>query len=611
MSSGARSFRRRGSISAVLACLLLGACRGLPPAGERPAAPAGAAIQAHPAAKEDIAPEASSGLRHLESVRARHFMVAAANPYAAAAGYEILLAGGSATDAAIAMSLTLALVEPQSSGIGGGAFLLCFDAGANAVIAYDGRETAPSAATPDMFLGPDGGAMEFLDAVIGGLSVGVPGLLRMLELAHREHGKLPWDRLFAPAIQLAERGFVVSPRLHALLAMDPFLRQSAAPRQQYYLTTGEPLPVGTILTNRPLAEVLRAVASGGADAFYTGAIARDIAAAVQSAAPRPGRLALADLQGYQARKRSPVCSTYRRYRVCGMPPPTSGGITTLQILGMLDTFDLPALPAEGPEATHLYLEASRLAFADRDSYLADPDFVTVPTAALLDPAYLKQRARLILPDHPPGTALPGRPAGAEHRGTDRSPELPSTTHLAAVDADGNAVTMTASIENLFGSRIMVHGFLLNNELTDFSFVPEEDGHSIANRVEPGKRPRSSMNPVLVFAQDTGELKLAIGSAGGSRIIGFVTRVLLLVLDGEMDIQQAIDRPHVLNRNGPTEVENVAGAQAIAESLRARGHEVILGELNSGTQAIVVQRDDRGRHYVGGADPRREGRILGE
>jgi gamma-glutamyltranspeptidase/glutathione hydrolase len=579
----------------IILALVLGlfACQSAPP--ERP---------------EDIAPEAATGRREVQGARATRWMVGAANPYASHAGAQILQQGGDAVDAVIAMSLVLTLVEPQSSGIGGGAFLVMRRPD-GAVTTWDGRETAPAAATPEMFLDAQGAPRPLMEVVPGGLSVGTPGLLRMLEALHRAHGRLPWAALFAPAIQLAEEGFVISPRLHALLQRDPALRADPLARALYYLPSGDARPAGERLTNPALAQTLRAVAQGGADAFYKGEIAQDIARAVQQDPRNPGLLTAADLAGYQPRERPAVCAPYRQWQVCGMGPPSSGGVTPLQTLGIIEHFKPSASPLDEVGRTHLFLEASRLAFADRARYLADADFVPVPVEALLSPDYLRGRAALIDPARSIGEARAGE-VGAPRGAVDRSPELPSTSHLVVVDGDGAAISMTASIEGAFGARLMVRGFLLNNEMTDFSFAPTQDGLPVANRVEPGKRPRSSMAPLLVSERGSGALRLVIGSPGGSRIIPYVTRAVLGVLDEGLDVQSAISRPHVINRNGPTEVELIPGqeaqTQATVAALERLGHQVKVVELNSGLQAIERLPDGALR---GGADPRREGLILGQ
>ena len=540
--------------------------------------------------------------------RAERTMVAAANPHAAEAGLAILRAGGSALDAAIAMQMVLNVVEPQSSGIGGGAFLLHYDKGRGKVRAYDGRETAPAAATPDLFLDATGAPLGFYDAVVGGRSVGVPGLVAMLEMAHRAHGTLPWRELFAPAIRLAEAGFPVSPRLNALAEQDEFLRLDRESRALFYLWYGKAKPVGARLTNPALAETLHRIAQGGAAAFYRGEIAHDIVTAVRAVRANPGRLDEADLAAYQAKERTPVCAPYRRWRVCGMPPPTSGGLTTLAILGILSHFDLAPLAPGSAEAVHLISEASRLAFADRALYIADSDFTDVPITGLLDAGYLAERARLIDPWRSRGRAQPGALPLRKSERPAPSPSLEgaSTTHLSVIDSAGNAVTMTSSIESAFGSRLMTRGFLLNNQLTDFSFVPELDGIAVANRVEPGKRPRSSMAPTLVF-DEAGDLVMVIGSPGGSRIITYVVKTIVAVLDWRLDIQAAIALPHHTNRNGATDLEEGTGLAALQAELSARGHEVKVRPLTSGLHGIVVTPSG----LEGGADPRREGIALGD
>ena len=547
----------------------------------------------------------------LPAAHAADHMVAAANPHAARAGLEILRAGGSALDAAIATQMVLNVVEPQSSGIGGGAFVMHWNEADQRMAAYDGRETAPAAARPDRFLRPDGTPMGMGEAVASGRSVGVPGVLRVLELAHAKHGKLPWQRLFEPAIRLAERGFAVSPRLHRLIASDPLLRRNPAARAYFYLPGGEALPVGYRLRNPELAAVLRRVADEGADAFYRGEIARDIAAAVV-AQPSAGDLTEADLAGYRAIEREPVCGRYRLHRICGMPPPSSGGIGVLAILGILERFPMQRVRGGSREAIHLFSEAGRLAYADRDHYVGDPAFVQVPVEGLIDPAYLRERSSLIRPTSSMGRAAPGKPAGAPAAlGADATVEAAGTSHLSVVDAQGNAVAMTTTVESAFGSRILVHGFLLNNQLTDFSPVPEEDGKPLANRVEAGKRPRSSMAPTFVFAPDGrrqgSSLLLAAGSAGGPAIINYVARLLHYMIDWNFGVRDAIAAPNMGSRNRETELERGSSAEAFADALRAMGHPVAVVDLVSGTQAVARTR----RGLAGGADPRREGVTLGE
>lgn len=562
-----------------------------------------------PSHAQTPAPEAPTGYTPHHATLEKQDMVVAANPLAAAAGREILRRGGTAVDAAIAAQLVLNLVEPQSSGIGGGAFLVYWLAAEHRLTSFDGRETAPAAARPDRFLGPDGKALTFYDAVVGGRSVGVPGALRMMELAHRRYGKLAWSELFVPAIRLADAGFPISPRLHALLAADPYLGQHEPARGYFYAAEGTPKPAGSVLVNPEFGATLRMIAAGGADAFYAGAIARDIANAVDGAPASPGDLTESDLAHYQAKERPAVCGRYRVYRICGMGPPSSGGVTLLEMLGMLETFNLAQDRPPSIRAVHLLAEAGRLAYADRGRYLADGDFVPVSVRGLLDRHYLDIRARLIDPERAmAGPAAPGDPPGshAHNWGADATPELPSTSHISIIDKEGNALAMTTSIENVFGSRIMVRGFLLNNELTDFSFVPEENGRLVANRIEPGKRPRSAMAPTLVF-DGNDRLKMVVGSAGGSAIINDVAKTLVAVLDWQYDMQAAIDLPNDGNRNGATEIEAGPSAQSTAAALAARGHHPQITGRSSGLTGILVTP----KGLEGAADPRRDGAALGD
>lgn len=554
------------------------------------------------------APEAATGVAEDRApARAERQMVAAANPIAAEAGLAILRAGGNAVDAMVTTQLVLNIVEPQSSGIGGGAFLLYWDADGRDLVTLDGRETAPMAATPERFLGADGAPMPFWDAVIGGLSVGVPGTPALMAEAHARYGRLPWESLFTIPIRLAEEGFPVSPRLHALLDGDRALRDDPRARALYYQEDGTPLPVGTMLRNPALAETLRRIAAEGVSAFYEGPIAQDIVATVTGHPTNPGDMTLADLAGYRVIEREPVCVEYRVYEVCGMGPPSSGASTVGQILGLVEGFDLAAM-GPGPEAAHVVSEASRLAFADRNLYLADADFVSVPMRGLLDAGYLDARAGLIAPDASMGEAEPGEPPywreGLLAPSRDTST---GTSHVSIVDSDGNAVSLTTTIESAFGARLMTEsGFLLNNELTDFSFRPEVDGRPVANRVEPGKRPRSSMAPTIVFdAFD--RLYVVVGSPGGSRIIGYVAKSLIAMLDWGMDPQQAAAFPGFLSRNGPTELEEGTAAAEWAPALEAMGHEVELVEMTSGLHAVMVTPSG----LLGGADPRREGAAVGD
>jgi gamma-glutamyltranspeptidase/glutathione hydrolase len=560
-------------------------------------------------------PEETNGFTSKAPAVAIRHMAAAANPLAADAGREILRQGGSALDAAIAMQMVLTLVEPQSSGLGGGAFLIHFDASKKEMRTYDGRETAPAGVTSDLFLDSEGKPLPFSAASIGGHAVGVPGVLRMLEMAHREHGRLPWPRLFEPAMRLAEEGFVVTPRLNKLLDGDKQLREFPAAAAYFYESDGTPRAVGTRLTNRPLFETFRTIASAGVDSFYNGAIARDIVAAVQSAGPRPGSLSLADLANYRAVKRDPVCGPYRGYQVCGMGPPSAGGIAVAQALGILERHKLRPLAPTSVEAVHLISEAERLVFADRNAYVADSDFVFVPVRGLLDKKYLSQRAHLISPDMTMGKAEPGRPANLGFLYAPRVPavdafEIPATSHISVVDGAGNAVAMTTSIENAFGSKVFVRGFPLNNQLTDFSFKPTDGDQLVANRVEPNKRPRSSMAPTIVLDREQ-RLVLTVGSAGGARIIPHVVQTLMGVLEWNLDIQSAISLPHHVSMNGPVELEYGQPIAGLAHALRTLGHTVEIRSQTSGLQGIMVVRRNNTTQLVGGADPRREGQALGD
>ncbi len=551
-------------------------------------------------------------------------LAAAAHPAAVKAGFAVLEEGGTAVDAAIAMQAVLSLVEPQSSGIGGGGFLLFFDRKSGRVTAFDGRETAPRAVDETLFLGPDGKPMAFMDAALGGRAVGVPGVMRMLALAHRRHGRLAWARLFAPAIRLAEEGFPISPRLHAVLARHAaFFRKRGitSPEQlgaagPYFFTKGngakglQPKPVGTILKNPAYARTLRVLADQGVDAFYTGSIARDIVRAVRENPFSPGKMTLADLAAYEAEAEPPLCGRYRVYRLCAMGPPSSGGSTMLAILGILEGFDLARMRPWGPKAVHLYAEASRLAYADRDRYTADARFYPVPLPGLIDRDYLARRRQLIHLDRAMETVAPGHPPGAQDAGVGRGPDHPSTSHLVAIDREGNAVTFTTTVQIAFGSFVMVDGFLLNNQLTDFDFNPRDaQGRPVANRPEGGKKPRSSMTPTFVFGPQ-GRLVMGIGSPGGSRIISYVTKTVIGVLDWKMPIEQAIAAPNLLGRGDSLTIEKGSALEALASALEAMGHRIRRAEMTSGLHGFTVRYDANGRpHYRGGADPRREGIVL--
>ncbi len=547
-------------------------------------------------------PEVASGLAAKTLVVARHRMVVAANPHATDAGLAILEAGGSAVDAAIAVQLVLNLVEPQSSGLGGGAFLIHWNAKAKRVSSFDGRETAPQATDARQFLQPDGTPMPFPAAVLSGASTGVPGVPHLLETAYRAHGKLPWPQLFAPAIALAENGFPVSPRLHALLAAEPGGAASfdAVARAYLFDATGKPWPVGHVLKNPAFAETLRALAIGGARAFYAGPIAAAIAEQVP-------RITLADLTAYGSKQRPALCSLYRQHRICGMGPPSSGALTVGATLALLEPLDLGTVPL-APRALHLIAEAEKLAFADRDQFIADPDFVPVPTG-LLDRAYLTQRRTLIAAGTTQGKALPGTPpaAAAKRAGADATAEVPGTSHISIVDGDGNAAAMTTTIETAFGAHRMAAGFLLNNQLTDFSFRPvDAAGNAVANAAAPGKRPRSSMAPTFVFAPN-GKLMAVVGSAGGSAIILHVVKTIVGIVDWRLDAQAAVDLPTFGSRNGPFEIESKLSGDLIGLKMAAYGHKVVNADVPSGLHVIVRRRDG---WLEGGADPRREGVARG-
>ena len=569
--------------------------------------------------------ESASGLTHKPGWATQRFAVAAANPLATEAGYQVLKAGGSAVDAAIAVQMVLNLVEPQSSGIGGGAFMLHYDG--HQVQAFDGRETAPAADDESLFLAADGKPMAFFDAVVGGRAVGVPGVLRMLELAHQQHGRLPWAQLFTPAIELAERGFAISPRLHSQLVEDPYLKQDPVAAAYFYQTDGTPHPVGFVLRNPALARVFKLIAAQGSAALYQGKLAQAIVDKVRQHATNPGRMSMDDLAHYQAKVRTPLCYDYRAlakdYRVCGFPPPGSGAIAIGQILGMVQSLTPKPLPLiqglPSPDFLHLYSEASRLAFSDRALYVADPDFVGAPGGdwmSLLAPDYVARRAQLIdtsaqgqrMPQ-----ALPGQPA-AQRVSYAPMPEQVEhgTSHISIVDAWGHALAMTTTVEHMFGSRQMVQGFLLNNQLTDFSFSPTDaQGRPVANRVQPGKRPRSSMAPTLVFEKaadgSLGPLVLTGGSPGAALIIHFVAKSLYATLNWQLDAQQAIDLPNFASMGGPVLLEQQRFPAATIEALKARGHKVQETDLTSGVQ--MIQKTATG--YFGGADPRREGVVRGD
>lgn len=574
---------------------------------------------AAPAVAQDAAqsaPEAATGYTDKAGWAAKKFMVAAANPLAVEAGYTILKKGGAAIDAAIAIQLVLTLVEPQSSGIGGGAFLMHYDG--RDVQAYDGRETAPAAATEKLFQNADGTPLSRVAGVVGGRSVGAPGVLRMLEMAHKQHGKLPWKALFEPAIKLSDEGFAVSERLHRLLANDLHVRKDPEAAAYFYAKDGTPWPVGHRLKNPALAATLRQLAAGGADVFYRGPLARAIAAKVAAHPTNPGLLTAADIGAYRPKLRTPVCSDYRAYTVCGMPPPSSGGIAIAQMLGILETRNMAATaPVDGVlgvEAMHLFTEAARLAYADRNRYAADTDFVPLPgrgVPGLIDKGYLAQRAALI-GERSMGVAPAGTPPGMEVAwGTDNAIETASTSHFVVVDAKGAGLSMTTTVEDAFGSRQMVGGFILNNQLTDFSFDSVDAGGPVANRVQAGKRPRSAMSPTIVFDRASKKLVLALGSPGGPAIINYVAKALVGTLDWGLNVQQAISLPNFGSRNGPTELETGRFTAAQQDALKARGHTLRSYEMTSGLHGVQRIEIHGAPWWFGGADPRREGVAKGD
>lgn len=577
----------------ILAALVLAACA-------QSSAPKPAVVSA-----DTHAPEQGTGLTDQKLVQAKEFMAASANPLATEAGYEILKRGGSAIDAMIAMQTTLSLTEPQSSGLGGGAFLVYWDNKTKKLTTFDARETAPKSATPQLFLDENGKPLAFMKAVVGGRSVGVPGIPKLLEDTHKRYGKLPWQSLFDKPIQLAEQGFAVSPRMSQSIEQNKEPLQRYPQTAAYFLPNGAPLAAGTVLKNPEFAQSVKLLATQGSAPFYTGKPAQNMVNTITGAADNPGKITLADFKNYRVIERTPVCSPYREYEVCGMGAPSSGGIALSQILGILQTQDMKKLGAENIHSWRWIGDASRVAFADRDYYVADPDFVTVPTKALISQSYLDSRAQEI---RATDKALPQINAGklSNQFAAGKAVELPSTSHIVVVDKEGNVVSMTTSIENAFGSTLMANGYLLNNELTDFAFNPANaEGKVVANSVAGGKRPRSSMAPTIVMKN--GEPYLAVGSPGGSRIIGYVAKTLVAHIDWGMDIQTAISLPNMLNRGSTYEIEQDTAAAARAPQLEQLGYKVQVRDLNSGVQGIVIGKNG----LQGGADPRREGKVMGD
>jgi gamma-glutamyltranspeptidase/glutathione hydrolase len=539
---------------------------------------------------------------------AKHDMIAAANPLAAQAGLEMLRAGGSAVDAAIAVQMVLGLVEPESSGIGGGAFMLVYNPKTKQITSFDGREVAPASARPDMFLNAAGKARAKSEAIPGGLSVGIPGVVAMLEMAHDKYGKLPWAKLFGPAIKLADEGFPVGPKLARTIRN--FSRGADMPdiKAHFYHADGTPLAEGEITKNPDYAQALRRIAAGGAKAFYSGEIAQAIVDKVQHAPVNQGGMTLEDLAGFKAQEREPVCGDYRQWHLCSMGPPSSGGIAIVQILGMLQRFPSAQLQPGTLSEAHLFTQASRLAYADRAKYVGDTAFVQVPIAGLLDKDYIARRAALIDPAKDMGTALAGDPP-QKHAAfaPQRSPVLHGTSHMTIVDKSGEVIAMTTSVESVFGAEVMVKGFFLNNTLTDFSLDPMLDGQPVANAPAAGKRPLSAMSPTIVLDKD-GKFLLSVGSPGGPAIIDYVTQSLIAMLDGGLTPAQAIALPRQLNLNGQTRLEKSPENDALAPQLTAMGHSVVVaGGEASGLHGIKRVKDG----YIGGADPRRDGVVIGD
>ncbi|WP_375320126.1 gamma-glutamyltransferase [Aliivibrio logei] len=557
---------------------------------------------------DNVAPEAATGLTKQNLVEGKEWMIASANLYASEAGAEMLRKGGNAIDAMVATQLVLGLVEPQSSGIGGGAFLVYWNAKQQDLTTFDGRETAPLEVTPQLFQDDKGQPLKFYDAVVGGRSVGTPGAVKLMWDTHQKLGKLDWKTLFEPAIDLATNGFTVSPRLAKLVDNDQeFLQRSPAAKAYFFNQDGSPIKAGQKLKNPDYAKTLQVISEQGAVAFYQGKIAQDIVNTVRNETSNPGVLNLIDFTAYQVKEREPVCAPYRQYAICGMGPPSSGALALGQIMGVLSHYPISDMGKDNVQSWRLLGDASRLAFADRGKYMADSDYVPMPTQGLLDKTYLEKRAELLKGKNAVAETSAGSPpwSHAKNYALDEAIELPSTSHFSIVDKDRNVVSITTTIENGFGSRLMVGGFLLNNELTDFSFRSHVDGVPIANRIEPGKRPRSSMAPTIVM--ENNKPYMAIGSPGGSQIIGYVAKTLIAHLDWGLNLQQAIDLPNMNNRFGTFEIEKDTAAEVWVPKLEKIGFKVQVKELNSGVQAIKLQGDS----LVGAADPRREGKVVAQ
>jgi gamma-glutamyltranspeptidase/glutathione hydrolase len=616
MTAGrARGNGARRWLAAIAACAWLAACAEgefeFPPRATPVPAPPPTTPPAAPVAAPAPAPRTPT----VEAAASR-FVAAASHPLAAEAARDVLKAGGTAADAAIAAALVMGVAEPHASGLGGGAFLLYFDAGAKKLHAYDGREAAPESAQPGMFL-EGGKPMPFGLAARGGKPVGVPGLVRLLEATHKDHGKLSWKDLFAPAIHHAENGFVVSAHLHRAIAEAAGdLKASREAAALYLDDKGEPRTVGYRLKNPALAVTLRTIADKGADAFYIGPIAEATIRAAHEARHNPALIAPADLAQYRVKAREPLCLPYRTHRVCSMPPPSSSGIALLQILGQLVAFNLEAERPFSATAVHLIAEASKRAFADREVYIGDPDSVPVPAQGLIAPDYLAERAKSISRTRASPRVQPGMPLMGdlgEVQFADIDPPLDeseSTAHVSVVDAAGNVAALTASVERRFGARIQAAGFILNNQLTDFAFEPTRQGGQVANAPAKGKRPRSSMAPTIVF-DGAGRPVLALGSPGGPRIIGYVAKTVIAALDWDMDLGAAVRAGNVLDRGRGIEIEKGSALEALKVALEAKGHGVSIVEMDSGVNAVRIRRDGPAPSLLGVADPRREGAAAGE
>ncbi len=539
-------------------------------------------------------------------VSSKNWMIVTANAYASAAGAKILQSGGTAADAMVAAQSVLGLVEPESSGIGGGSFLLWYDGKTGKMITLDGRETAPQNSTSNQFLKSDGTKMKFFDAVIGGLSVGTPGTLALMYEAQKKWGNKDWAKLFDEAIFLGKNGFSVSKKLSSSIERDRDRLSKIENTKEYFLPNGNSLKHKHVLKNHAYASTMQNIANNNIEDFYKGSIALDIVSTVNNYTKNTGFLEIEDLSNYDVIERNPVCINYKVYNICGMGPPSSGGVAVAQILKILEPYDLKSLGFSNPITWQIIGDATRLAFADRDRYLADSDYVNVPLAGLLNDHYLNKRSNQIRPGVKTENIISGKPSDdiVNNFGIDNSLELQSTTHISIYDKFGNALSMTSSIENAFGSRLMTEsGFLLNNQLTDFSFNEKIDGKIIANRLEPGKRPRSSMAPTIVL--EDGKPIIIIGSPGGSNIISFVVNSIISLLEWDMNIQEAVSHPHAINKWGKFEIEESKYSSNLETSLKAMGYVTKIRKYYSGLNGIVIDNE-----IYGGSDPRREGIAIG-